>query len=388
MKKIILFGFELKKRSFLKFSFLFFLFFFSLEGMACKPFTEFFELNKELKEEINRYELKIKGSISQNTNLFKTYEWSEKRKYFQEDIKTSFPSNLLTLFNEYEENVKSLDNLFESVEYDENSLSKTEKEELKYLSMFHLYVISDLFPNMISFRKYNSFVFFKSVDSEMKLQGYELIQKIKSIFAEDNLKKCKDEKGQEEKGLEDSEKLQSNLSKAAGSLNNSEKVGETEMLKNPEQEIPGDAFLTDYEGDEIKEENANMNLRTEIKGNKLIGWIKNFFGFFAVDKQSDKTQITSELYSKNIVYIGAKQKNLNITKRYTEWQNDRNFWINRTREISGVKTDVFTQKFKKITNLIEKINKELDKALDAISTTCRKQKIKLKCWGSSNSKPK
>lgn len=385
MKHFLSFRFGLKKRISWGIEFLLFFFFFCFSnGLACELPVEFLKLNKDLKLAISQYELKIKIAANQNSPLFQKYENSDKRKNFKEDIKSIFPPDFITLFVEYEANVKVLDAIDFSVLDDSKILSESEKKGLAYLSKLHLYMVSDLLPQMIYF-KYKDFPFFESVDSKMESQGYLLIQEIKSAFEKVNLKKCKDEAGSNKLGLEDPNVLISTMSESVESKDGSSE----KTLSNPQKPTAGDVFKSHYDGDEDEEANTAMTVRSEeVKGNKLMGWIKNFLGFFSSDKSADRTKITSDLYSKNIVFIGAKQKNLNIMNRYTDFQNNRNFWIHRTREVSGEKTDVFTQKFTKIVDLIEKTNKELDRSLTAISTTCKKQKIKTKCWGSSNAKPK
>lgn len=366
--------------------------FYSLEGMACTSPTEFSILKEGLKTAVEQYESKVGDSIGVNSAYFAVVKWNKKLEMIRTVAEKKFSPSFLEIFNEYETLVETLDRLAVFAQDDLEVLSENDRDKIKELFAYHFYVLTDVLPVVLSPREFLLFPIVKAPSEDLVAKGVALREKLKAELSPQNLLLCKDQEGRSESGVDSPDNLiaDTRSSRVDNSEDSSSDEGET--LPNSLAPAMDQDFKIDYELTTVEESFKTLPRVDFQKGNKVLKWVKNAFNFLnpfysPEEEEENSVSISSETYSSNINFISVKQKNLKIKERYLQWENDRNFWIERTKDVSGYKADVFNQKFNKWVVLIEKINEILDESLKNTATICSIQDIPVKCWNGSNSVP-
>ncbi len=358
----------------------FMILFFYLEGFACTPPTKFFILKETLKTEVELYEDKVGDFIGKNSSYFEIIKWNKKLEMLQTVVGKKFPPSFIEIFNEYEVQVKKINALKVFATNDSEVLSENDRKKINELFAYNFYILVDILPNVVSFREFSFSPIVKAPNKEFYDKGIALQRALEIEFSPNNLLLCKDAEGMEKKGTASPDTLASNMKGDSSS-------DDPSTLPNPPSLALNEVLKIDYNLINVDKSSKTLP-RADMKGNVLLKWIKNFFAFLNPGSaKKESVDISSETYLVNMNFISVHQQNLNIKERYLQWENDRNFWIERSKNVSGYKIDVFTQKFIKWTQLITDINSKLDDSLKNIEVICQNQDIPIKCWNGSNKIP-
>lgn len=358
----------------------------------CIDPTNLEKLGKTLSDEVSNFSTKParKHNVDYN-NLLVSKKYSEMNflidKYFPKDYRQTF--------DDYMKEFEELDLIYRQAIIEANS----EVIDIQPKWEFHYYVLTDIFPVLLNSRFFTP-TRVLSPDPDVEKLGKEFWDTLsKAEFSPENLQVCRDEKErQAQKNLKkDLEKLREDV----------EDKPYKQVLENPTINEYSMDFYSDYENlttelELQKNKGGKSKFNTDpraaaIKEEEKKGiWksIKGFFGAtdeieepFVDDPQGDNKTNTNNLF-KNLEYITTREKTLDIQDRYMQWRNDRNFWMQKTNQVSGYNLDVLVEKFEIMLDAILRTNKELTDSLLAIETICESQNESINCWKNGNVIPR
>lgn len=304
-------------------------------------------------------------------------------------VENEFPQNYKNIFHRYADNFKILDQMYQqAISKDDRDLMST----IRPIWESNLYIFSDVFPTLLADRALVEFRILspnKFVAQETREFWSEMPQKELSYR---NLKICKE--------AESNVDLAESLAQLNEKLTN---VPYEWALPNPQSIGFSGDFSGEY-GAFAREQNEAFISDPESSNiDDILGeetksvwvWIKNTFDFlnFTKDRtREDEVQkirdYTSDgLLNRNLDFLENRNRNLDIKRRYMDWRNHRNYWVTKTKDVSGYNTDVLVEKFEIMLDAILQTNAELEDSLRAIEKICKSQHVKIGCWNGSNNLP-
>ncbi len=86
-----------------------------------------------------------------------------------------------------------------------------------------------------------------------------------------------------------------------------------------------------------------------------------------------------ESSTQNVEFFDNRELETNFRVRHEKWRNDRNFIINRVKDIAGVRTDGFSKKLDYTFDIVQGINKLLVETLRYKDIVCVNQAVMVVC---------
>ncbi len=308
-------------------------------------------------------------------------------------VEKEFPQNYKDIFYHYADNFKKLDQLYQQAITDENRERIT---TIRPVWETNRYIFSDVFPTLLADRALIEFRILSPPDLVTKKTSEFWKEMPQKEFSYRNLKICK------------AAELNLNLKKSSYEL-------DQKLLNVPYKWSLRTPFPKSFSGDFDSEYGASVrdesldgnpdfisdpdsnNLDKELSGEikSVWVWIKNTFDFLDYKKYRTREGEVSKIrdyteegrLNRNLDFLENRNRNLNIKRRYMNWRNNRNYWITKTKDVSGYNTDILVEKFEIMLDGILRTNAELEDSLEAIEKICQRQNIPVGCWNGSNTLP-
>ncbi len=331
---------------------------------------QFKALNMELEKAIKGYDAHLKEGQTADYAIFKAVKYSSVK-----DFLLTMPKNYGKLYDNYTANFEKLDQMYQGLN------SKTPKETRSMITKawkFHLYMLIDVIPVLINERFFSpTRTLTQDVDLEKQAKPYW--KKLAKEFSSQRVKLCLEQETQGE----------------GTSFSDYEAKKEPKPYKLSYKDV---AFIdwtirADYPNLVLTEEPGGEVFSSKPAEEKIKGkgsfWtaVRSLFGGIGDEKvvSGDKpNKIQSENIPLAIDFLAASQLKKEVRQRHLQWRNNRNFWLQKTRYVSGYNLDKAVDRFEAMLDIILKQNYQLDLSLDSVAYICANQRTNLGCWNGGN----
>ena len=332
---------------------------------TCVPFETMQKLSQDLQKKINFYK-KESPLYNGQTALYQSQMATESFRlgdvFFQTEVSPEFAAN----WEAYIGNITLFDQMIFTEESNPDIDASTYLPEMKSILSFHLYVISELIPIYIDdkLKRYFEFKFTESLLKEDR-------DNMKEALSFKNVRNCRDKASAEAAGL-------------------AERKKEPELKDAPLPNLAPITFgtwQTTFESSLPEEFSINPNgenlKSTKKESDTGTSWVKNLFSFLSFgtkDELKNPAEMTSDEFRNNVTNLADRKRSENIRERYTDWRNERSYWMHKTKDISGYNQDLLVQKYKNFMATVVKLIKESEDTIKNVASICQSQKSSLDCW--------
>lgn len=283
---------------------------------------------------------------------------------------SAFPMEFRDALKEYHENLPRLEETKRKMSDHggEVCFSDEYRTRLNHAYNFHVNAVTNIIPGIMGALK---------LSSTSEYTTGELVKisnKLSKELGLENKRICKDQETTSEAGLNPLGAASAATLKNQDRIDSAKRARRSEPL--PVKESMSSDFTKSFAGTQSGTGDsppAYFALSTEetpqVDEPKTfmedpIGW---FWGRMRVFENKDKPV-------KNTDFLKTRVQEQAFRMRHEKWRNERNYTLNRVKDVAGVRTDGFAKKLEYTFTIINEINEQLFETLGYKDTVCNCQK--------------